>query len=574
MLSIVPLKNAAAATSYYEKDNYYVKGSTEAIAASCWHGNGAALLGLSGYVELETFEKILHGNLPGGIQLGRIENGERKHRPGYDLTYSAPKSVSILAEIGGDKRLITAHDEAVKAALEYFRQDALRTRAFRQGNIVFEKVDNFVAALFRHDTSRKFDPDTHTHAVLMNAVRCQDGKWRSLSSERLHDMKLAGGVVYRAELAKRVQKLGYDIEVTHADGRFDIKGIDEKVLRFFSKRRAEIEGELNNRGWQGAKAAATIAKDSREKKQTCDRSELHQTWQQDCKQLGFNPARVITKAKQRGQQNQRRHTPKQAEKSVLHALKHLSENESVFTDYTIIKEALAFGMGKIVLADVKQAMKSLEKKGLLLTIDDEHWSTPAIKAREEDIITLMQCGQNILHPITGPETIAAFTHNATCRYTRGQIDAMQLILTTTDRFIGIQGDAGTGKTTMLKAVKEIAEATGKTLIGLSPTKDAALVLEEKAGIKSMTIHQFLLTEQSKPNILIVDESSMLGSKNMLSLMELAIKHHIRVIFVGDTKQLSAIEAGKPFHLLQRCGMATTKMREVLRQKSGTALRQA
>jgi len=344
MLSIVPLKNAEAAKSYYEKDNYYVKNSPEAIEASHWYGKGAKMLGLSGYVELEKFEPLLEGKLPNGVQLGRIAGGKIKHRPGYDLTFSASKSFSILCEIGRDKRLLKAHDKAVEEALNYIQSNAIKTRVSKDGEIAFEKADNIIAALFRHDTSRELDPNTHTHCVVINAVKRADGKWRSISSEAIFDLKMTAGMVYRAKLAKLVRKLGYDIEIMHADGRFEIKGISEEMTEGFSKRRQEIEKMLQEKGWEGGKASATVSQETRRKKQDVDRKLLYQTWQEEAKQYDINLESVIKKAVERTpiiEQNATRSRFNIAKKSVEYALNHLSETESVFGEHEIIKESLA-----------------------------------------------------------------------------------------------------------------------------------------------------------------------------------------------------------------------------------------
>tara|TARA_R110000868_G_scaffold266583_1_gene525828 strand:+ start:42558 stop:46475 length:3918 start_codon:yes stop_codon:yes gene_type:complete len=587
MLSIVPLKNAQAASSYYEKDNYYIQGSNEAIEASHWHGNGAELLGLSGYVELAEFEKILQGKLPNGEQLGRVENGETKHRPGYDLTFSAPKSWSILQEIGGDKRLQTAHDNAVKAALAYLKTSALRTRAFREGEVVFEKVDNFIAALFRHDTSREFDPQTHTHCVVMNAVLRKDGKWRSLSSEALFDTKMTAGVVYRSALAASAKSLGYRIDVTHADGRFELSGVPENVLETFSKRRQEIVSILQEKGWESSKAAETVTQNSRKKKQEMDRTTLREKWQDEINTLEFSPENLIEKAKQsaKGNSHQLNESERthQAKAAVMHAINHLSEQESIFDEYDIVREALAYGMGNIVLSDATQMIKQTHQKGTLIALGDDRWTTKAAKQLEESNVAQMQAEQGTIDAITTPHVISLFQHESSIAYTEGQISAINLILTTPDRFVGVQGDAGTGKTTMLKGVKALAEEANYTLLGLSATKSAALEMTAKAGIDSITIHKFLLESQHKnprsydpsaPLLLIVDESSMIGSRQMNELLKIAKSQNIRVAFVGDIKQLASTQAGNPFYVLQKSGMKYVRMRENLRQKPDSSVRKA
>ena len=206
MLSIGALASAAQGASYYERDGYYAKDDPEHRAASAWAGRGAEELGLEGPVDPETFRQVLEGRVPDGSgqELGRRgKDGEIVHRPGRDLTFSAPKSVSLAALVGGDGRIVEAHDRAVKAALGWVEKNAAETRmkdpeTGRMGRVGDQKT---VAATFRHDTSRNLDPQLHTHAVLANMVQGEDGKWRSMANERLYASKMLIGALYRGELA-------------------------------------------------------------------------------------------------------------------------------------------------------------------------------------------------------------------------------------------------------------------------------------------------------------------------------------------------------------------------------------
>ena len=214
MLSIGALASAAQGASYYERDGYYAKDDTEHREASAWAGKGAEELGLKGPVDPGTFRAVLEGKVPDGsdTRLGRRgKDGEILHRPGRDLTFSAPKSVSIAALVGGDGRIVEAHDRAVAATLAWVEGNAAETRmkdpeTGRMGRVGNQKI---VAATFRHDTSRNLDPQLHTHAVLANMVQGEDGKWRSMANEGLYAKQKLIGMLYRNELAAGLAKLGY-----------------------------------------------------------------------------------------------------------------------------------------------------------------------------------------------------------------------------------------------------------------------------------------------------------------------------------------------------------------------------
>ena len=253
MLSIGALTSAAQGARYYEQDGYYAKDDPEHREASAWAGKGAEALGLKGPVDPDTFRAVLEGKVPdgSGTELGRRgKDGEILHRPGRDLTFSAPKSVSIAALVGGDARIVDVHDRAVAASLDWVERSAAETRMKDPdtGRMVRAGNQKIVAATFRHDTSRNLDPQLHTHSVIANMVQGEDGKWRSMANERLYGSKMLLGALYRAELARGLKDLGYGIEKTHADGRFEIAGVPREAIEAFSSRRAEIEAAMEERG--------------------------------------------------------------------------------------------------------------------------------------------------------------------------------------------------------------------------------------------------------------------------------------------------------------------------------------
>ena len=239
MLSIGALSSAAQGASYYERDGYYAKDDPEHRAASGWVGKGAEELGLKGPVDPGTFKAVLEGKVPDGSgrQLGkRGKDGSIEHRPGRDLTLSAPKSVSLAALVGGDDRIVEAHDRAVAATLAWVEKNAAETRMKdpESGRMTRTGGQKIVAATFRHDTSRNLDPQLHTHAVLANMVQGKDGKWRSMSNEGLYARQKLIGMLYRNELAASLSRLGYDVEKSHADGRFEIAGVSRETVEAFS----------------------------------------------------------------------------------------------------------------------------------------------------------------------------------------------------------------------------------------------------------------------------------------------------------------------------------------------------
>ena len=277
--TIAALTSATQAASYYEADDYYAEGG---FAPSEWLGKGAQALKLAGAVDREQFAQHLAGHVAGQT-LGTMREGEWEHRPGWDITFSAPKSVSIMAEVAGDRRLIAVHEQAVKTALGLAEQHFSATRIREDGAIRREATGNLVVASFRHGTSRALDPQLHTHNVILNMTWDEAGQWRSLEPRAFYQMQKQMGAIYRQELAAEVQRLGYAIE-RGKDSTFEIAGIGEETLEAFSQRSAAIEARLAERGKNRAQASAAekqiAALDTRLAKEAVPHAELIGAWRE------------------------------------------------------------------------------------------------------------------------------------------------------------------------------------------------------------------------------------------------------------------------------------------------------
>ena len=293
--SIGAIASPSQGVSYYERDGYYARDDPDHRAASAWAGKGADALGLSGPVDPDTFTAILEGRVPDGPRLGRPgKDGEIVHRPGRDLTLSAPKSVSLAALVGGDARVAEAHGRAVERTLAWVEERAIETRMRDPdgGRMIRAGDQKAVIATFTHETSRNLDPQLHTHAVIANMVQGEDGKWRTMANEKLYSSKMLIGALYRGELARELGTLGYGIEKTHADGRFEIAGVSREIIDAFSTRRAEIEAAMDGRGLgstaENQHLARRAALMTRAHKRDVDKEALRETWVKQAAGLGFD----------------------------------------------------------------------------------------------------------------------------------------------------------------------------------------------------------------------------------------------------------------------------------------------
>ncbi|WP_225871732.1 MobF family relaxase, partial [Qipengyuania atrilutea] len=285
--SVAALSSAAQASSYYEADDYYSEGGE---APSAWEGEGAKALGLTGEVDRAVFRKGLEGELPNGEVLGTMRDGERQHRPGWDMTFSAPKSVSIMAEVAGDRRLVAAHDKAVRTALGYIERHGAATRIRSGGEVRTVETGKLAIATFRHNTSRAQDPQLHTHSVILNATQDKSGAWRSVESLSFFRIYRDAGSIYRQALAQGARELGYQVR-DGKDSMFELAAVPEKAIRAFSARGNQVEAALAERGKTRADATAaekaTLTLATREAKQEAGREQLVPGWRAQAEAAGF-----------------------------------------------------------------------------------------------------------------------------------------------------------------------------------------------------------------------------------------------------------------------------------------------
>lgn len=622
MLSIAAIKSSASAVSYFEKDDYYTKaGASDRVrelevdldaatrptgpvpggialeydrsgdSDGVWFGRGADRLGLKGMVDRRAFQDLLDGRLPNGAVLGSKRGKAIEHRPGWELTFSAPKSVSIVAEVGGDERVIRAHHESVKEALEYLQDDAAM---YRQRGLIGPRErrgDNLTFALFQHDTNRNQDPNLHTHAVVANVIQRADGQWASLAEKPIYEHKMAAGTVYRAALAMRLQALGYEVERTHRDGRFEIAGVPESVAEAFASRRQEIEEALREQGLEGAEAAERAALRTRAPKRDIAPAELRHSWLDRSRELGFDAEHFVGVAREAGPQSDRE--PPNLDRPVRDAIGRLSETEAVFTDADLVRWSLAGAIGRGSLADIRLAISRAARTHELHDAKLGHrksWTTPVARAQEARVVGTLQRGRGSVTPTVGRNGLAAAVREFEERgFQLGerQLDAIKLITSTRDRIVGVIGRPGTGKTFVLDFARQALESAGHQVRGMAPNSEVARQLESEAHIPSATIEKHLVAigedlakwrrggpverreieSRYESQVWIVDEASQVDSARMRRILYGAETLGTRLVLVGDPQQLAAIDAGKPFDLLLQHGMQHVEMDEIHRQRN-------
>ena len=564
MLSLAKVKSGAAAASYYQgTDDYYHQDPSP----SQWQGQGAKNLSLSGDVNSDDFKNLLDGKLPDGSQ---IHNAAEGRRGGTDLTFSAPKSVSIQALIGEDIRLIDAHDNAVKKALEY-AQTLAAYRITEAGITQLESSNNLIVATFRHDLSRNADPQLHTHSVVINATQREGGTWRALDQTEFYKQQKLLGAIYRSELALEVKKLGYETTTTHVDGRFELSHFNQQQIDGFSTRSQSIKKALSQIGRTRESATAkekemaTLA--TRNAKGELDRETLKERWQEKASELGIN-----LNPKLQMSELTKSTISEVTKDAVAFSVAHNTERQSIVTEAQLVQTSLEYGSGKIGLADVKTEIHRQAKNGTLIQ-EGNLYTTDEAQQREKELLAVEFNGRNAFSPLMTEQLVRKAL--ASTSLNKGQRQGVTLIATTQNRVIAINGVAGSGKTTMLREANKLIATNKHETIGLAPSAVAAHELG-KTGIQSQTIASFLNSEKSSlssKSVIVVDEAGMVSAKDMHSILLKAEETGARVLLVGDTQQLKAVEAGRPFAQLQSNGISIVNMDEIQRQ-TNTELRHA
>lgn len=400
MLSIYTLKSATKASDYYQQENYYAK--TTLSFQGHWFGKGAERLGLSGNGKLDQFKDLLLGKLSSEIMMEQTKKG-KYHRPGYDLTFSAPKSVSILATLLDDESILLAHRTAVQQVLTIIEKEYAATRVKGEKGLTIEKTGNLIFSIFEHNDSRALDPEIHSHAILMNATQRENGEWRTLYSYSFYRDKILLGMYYRAFLAQELMKLGFEIIQTSHQGTFELKDFPPQLIKQFSKRREQIKEALAKSGHSGGKAAKVANFNTRPPKRQVEPEHLNLAWTVELNRCGYSVEwlqQYVDMAKKRGPVVPP-NPQKLAEDALKNAITHLSEWQGVFTLKELKKSALGLSILSHSEAGLEKAVVKQLEKGDLLYVGDGNFTTQTARDLEIQNSAAMRLGKKQMSPIFG-----------------------------------------------------------------------------------------------------------------------------------------------------------------------------
>ncbi|MGA3241108.1 MAG: MobF family relaxase [Bryobacteraceae bacterium] len=576
MLTIRAMSDGKGYSSrHLEHNDYYSEG--ERVAGE-WKGRGAELLGLSGPVNTRDFEALRQGLNPGTGEFLRVRHSaDRTAADGsnlaqgrslYDFTISAPKSVSVVAILGGDHRLIEAHRAAVTEALKEIETYAA-SRVRQAGANENRATGNLVLAVYHHDTSRELDPQLHTHAVAANLTfDGAEGRWKALQASDIYERRAYLSEVYRNALARQVRTLGYEIENRRdARGRdvgFEIRGVAAELLAKFSQRShqrdRDIVAFIAERGRRPTdNEVAVLVRESRAAKLIAiSTRELRQKQRE---RLTPDEEQMLACAKG---------TPcpsvsiDSSAPSLEHAQEHIFERVSVALDHELLTEALRHGRGRIRLADLKGELNLQESAGKVLRSGREIATAVSLE-RERNMIAAVNRGLGTFDPLGDTRLLVVSD-----RLRPEQKHAVEFVLQSRDRAVSISGAAGTGKTAILQELRRGLMEAGRIVLAVAPTMSAVEELQKVGFTDAITVERVLQDPRTRGEIrgkvIILDEAGMVSARQMADLLRLAEECSLRVVFSGDTKQIRSVEAGDALRILEKeSRLKTVALTQVQRQ---------
>jgi len=543
MFTAVAHKNLADARKYFDEhlaqNDYYAAGE---IRPGQWMGAGAERLGLKENVTREQFHALCENlNPETGERLTQRSQKEGQRRVFYDFTCSAPKSVSVLAVTLDDQRLIEAHEAAAKLAfreLETFAATRIRKRGIENRDRV---TGNLAAAAFVHDSSRALDPQLHTHFTVFNATFDKEERcWKALQARGMYDAIRYGTAVYRNELARRVQQIGY--RIVPAKHGFEIEGVSDVVLKRFSKRSQERDAVIKEmeeklgRKLSNNEISHAVHQSRAKKIKGISTAEVRE---RQLSELSTDERQSLRTLRGSAHSTRLPQIALVENQALNHAVTHVFERKSVVPEHELLNVALSHRLGAVDLNHLKMTVK--HSPDLVKT--ERGFSTKQILATELDLIQTVNAGCDSVAPLHPGYRPADWLGE-------DQRRAIYHVLRTSDRITGLKGLAGTGKTTALRELVAACKEAKVEPLFCAPTAAATDVLR-KEGFEAVTLQSLLLSKPSllKDKLVVLDEAGAVGMDDMKRLFDLG--KGCRIVLSGDTGQHSSVVRGDALRILEQ-----------------------
>lgn len=597
MLSITPLKSASKSSNYYlneeknlnvsnvslEKngDNYYLKDNGQG-ENSFWHGKLAEEAGLANQpVKENQLTEVLSGKLNSETVHAKRE----QHKAGFDFTLSAPKSLSILALVGGDSRLLDIHNDAVKYVLTEIEKDAAQAKVTdkESGVLQYQNTQSMIFAVVQHKTSREDDMQIHSHALGANMTRDEDGKLRALASclkqkggvingtaERIYNNQKYYTALYHSYISKESVDLGYSIRAV-GQNQIELGEVPENVIEHFSKRSAQIEQKTLELGYDSQATRDIAAKNTRKDKSYASEESLNSKWENELKHLGFDPKLIVAAS-----YNKEAQTPldsglvKQAAVDALQrAVSHLGQTSTALSLEKIITSASTDfikpnereGVNAI---DIKQAADQLVKSGELIPLDEKKglFTTQAMLDNEQRLLSVSEGRAS--HMRTAPNQSAL----AQLKLSAGNSQKIEELFQSTKQF-NVVNVFGTTQQ-IAESILHVGNDSGKRVHIISANANDKAKSSELVKTQAHTFSQWIsnlfksenrhttfsflndkTTEHTNRDLWLVDSANKLSAQEILSLAEKAKESNSKVVFLNRVTSRQGIKAHSALDLFAK-----------------------
>lgn len=595
MLRVTLSPSAAAAKSYYteglSKGDYYVQGQE---LPGTWHGLGAAQLGIDDLVDRDSFYLLCENRHPttGEKLTARMKEGRRV---GYDFTFNAPKSASLLYAQTQDDRILSAFRHAVDGTMKEIEAEA-QTRVRLGGRRANRTTGNLVWGEFVHLTARPVDgvpdPHLHAHCFVFNATFDQvEGRWKAAEFGRIKSEARYYEAAFHARFARSMRDHGFALRRTgdRSPAGWEIAGISAETIEKFSCRTSLIEERAQELGLGYAEDKAALgAKTRAAKKDELSLQALQELWDERLSMQERSALRDAARAT--GSSKAPLRSPEEA---LLHATEHLFSRASVTPEKTLLEEVLRYGVGDVSVAkawdafgrrvgglsptgDTNRTGPGAAEDPLLRVVErdpegDRVFVTSRnVLAEEQRMLAFARNGRGTRHPLV-PET-EGFSQEAERLLNDGQQAAVRHVWRSRDRVTAIRGGAGVGKTTLMREAVRGIEANGQRVYTFAPSADASRgQLREEGFGEAETVKNLLdkpeLHDKLEGQVIWIDEASLMGTRTLGEVFELAERKDARVVLAGDIRQHRSVERGDALRLLEtRSGVKPAEVREIVRQR--------
>uniref|UniRef100_UPI0005083885 MobF family relaxase n=1 Tax=Vibrio vulnificus TaxID=672 RepID=UPI0005083885 len=590
MLSISPLKSASGAAKYYlseenpkdlpdvslEKDagdNYYLKEKDQG-ENTFWHGKLAIEAGLAGKaVDQTTLESVLSGNLGDETIKGKRDD----HKSGFDLTFSAPKSISILALTGGDTRLIEAHNNAVKFALTELEKDVAQiTTINKEGEREFHNTNSMIFAVVRHKTSRENDMQVHSHALAANMTRDQEGQLRTLASsikqkggvingtgERIYNFQKYYGILYQSQLAKEAQDLGYATRGV-GNGQFEVSGVPQSIIDASSTRKQQIDQRTLDLGFESRAARDVATLDTRKSKTYQSNDSLNKRWQNTAREQGYEPSQLVGLA-QKAKEQQTIPSLDETKAAISRAIDHLGQYSTALHLEKIIElTASEFTKGAVQLnaLDIKKAADEMIKTGDLIGLSQKgQYTTKGLIDNEKALIDSTQGRAHHMRTHVEPKMLNKLAIP----------ESQQRLLTelyhSTKQFhvVNVHGSSQgiaqqllnvgnhSGKRVQFVSQSAKTKAEGMENVQRKSQTLGAWIANAFSPEQRHTTHSLLQSDVPLTNkdVLLIDDANKMSANELLALTDKAKQSNSKVVMLNRVSSRQGFKANNAISLYQK-----------------------